>query len=323
MPQSEFGHQSRPFLPQSLEGRLVGSLLRGAGAVLLLCAAAGWLSLITWSALDPSLTHATAGPTRNWLGPIGAILSDLFLQTLGFVAILAFLAPAFWGYEFLSSERVLGLRVRLWAFPAAIVILAGAFSSLPAPSSWPMNHGLGGMTGDTVFSLIAGALAMLNPARAGAVAGLVLFTGGMGLLAIGLGLSQKEWSLLWQRAPRAMDAARPSNANRWSSLWMRWFAAAEPQPPVRNERRHAAPAGYAPQSIHRQDPTPAWDADPRRDARPLIEPEFQFEGEDPAGHDLAPEYQTEYQHEFSRSRPAPTCSMPTRHLSRRPSASIA
>ena len=42
--------------------------------------AAGWLSLLTWSAADPSLTHATSGTTRNLLGPFGAILSDLLLQ---------------------------------------------------------------------------------------------------------------------------------------------------------------------------------------------------------------------------------------------------
>ena len=58
------------------------SLTQGAGGLLVFCGAAGWLSLLSWSLSDPSLTHATGGPIRNWLGGPGAILSDLLLQTL-------------------------------------------------------------------------------------------------------------------------------------------------------------------------------------------------------------------------------------------------
>jgi S-DNA-T family DNA segregation ATPase FtsK/SpoIIIE len=195
-------HEPRPFLPQSLEDRLFGWLSRGVGFVLLAIAVAGWVSLTTWSAFDPSLTHATAGATRNWLGPPGAILSDLFLQTLGFVAIFFFLAIAGFGAELIYRERVEALRYRTWLLPLSILVLAGAFSSLPAPASWPLSHGLGGMIGDVAFNFIAGLFAVVNPQRAGLATGFLLFTVGMCLFTATLGLTQREWRFLVTRDPR-------------------------------------------------------------------------------------------------------------------------
>lgn len=210
-------HESRPLLPVSLGDRLVGGLLRIVGMALLAVAALGWLSLITWSSLDPSLTHATSGPTRNWLGAVGAIISDLLLQTFGLVAILLFLAPAFLGVELVLRERVAAFRFRLWLLPLALLVLAGAFGSLPAPSRWPLNHGLGGMAGDAGFSLVAGVFAIINPARAGLATGLALFAAGFWMLSKGLGLSPVEWALLWARSPS-------SSEHRFSPmrLWNEW-----------------------------------------------------------------------------------------------------
>ena len=84
-----FSSEPQPLLLDTVEARLVGWFLKSAGVVLLLAAVLVWLALATWSAQDPSLTHATSGLTRNWLGPIGAIVADLMLQTLGFAAIFA------------------------------------------------------------------------------------------------------------------------------------------------------------------------------------------------------------------------------------------
>jgi S-DNA-T family DNA segregation ATPase FtsK/SpoIIIE len=225
-----FDIEHRPSLARGGDW-LQHGLLTAVGHMLLALAVLGWLSLATGSAQDPSLTHATSGLTRNWLGPIGAIVSDLLLQTLGFCAIFVFLGLAVPGYELAHNARIDGLRLRLGLFPLSIVVLAGAFGAVPAPSSWPVNHGLGGIIGDIVFGTVSGLLAIINPGRAGAASGLVLFAGGMCLLSSGLGLGQREWSLLWQRSPQS---ARASGVGVLSGL-KRWLArrrtpvAAEPE----------------------------------------------------------------------------------------------
>ncbi len=190
------GLEPRPLLPPTLEERLLGLLMKVMGVLLVLLALAGWLSLMTWSASDPSLTHATSGTTRNLLGPIGAILSDLALQTVGFAAIAVFLGPAWAGGELLLNERLDRLRARTLLFALALIVLAGAFSSVPAPDTWPLNHGLGGAIGDLVFRALTGLIALLLPSAAAALSGLVLFAGGMSLLCAGLGIGQRELSLL-------------------------------------------------------------------------------------------------------------------------------
>ena len=211
--------ESQPLFLDSVEERLVGWLLKAVGWLLLAAALVGWLSLATWSAQDPSLTHATSSAARNWLGKPGAIVSDLLLQTLGFSAIFAFLGLAGPGFELVQHRRISGLKLRLGLFPAAVLALAGAFGSLPAPEVWPLSHGLGGILGDMVFGAISGLFAVLNPARAGVVTGLLLFAGGMCLLSSGLGLGQREWVLLWKPGANLGQAPSISPGD-----WRQWLA---------------------------------------------------------------------------------------------------
>src|SRR6186713_291835 len=134
-----------PSLQASLTGWLRGWLCKVSGAIMLAGCAAGALSLLTWSAADPSLTHATSGATHNFLGPIGAILSDLLMQMVGLAGIFAFLPPVFWGLQLLSAQKVEGIRAKLVAAPVAIILLACAFASLPATATWPLHHNYGGI----------------------------------------------------------------------------------------------------------------------------------------------------------------------------------
>lgn len=204
------GRSARPLLPDDLEGRLVAGILKAAGTALVGLALAGWLSLLTWSAQDPSLTHTVGGSVGNWLGPLGAVVSDLLLQTLGFSAILFFLAFAGPGLELIVRQRVPALRLRLGMFPLGILAIAGALSSLPTPASWPMLHGLGGIAGDAILGFARTALAIISPDRAGIVAGVCLATVGCWLLSFALGMSTADWQriLLAAPSPRWKAAAR-------------------------------------------------------------------------------------------------------------------
>jgi S-DNA-T family DNA segregation ATPase FtsK/SpoIIIE len=193
----------RPILPQPLEERLKGSFWWLAGVLLAALTAAGWLSLITWSAADPSLTHAAGGATRNWMGPLGAIYSDLLLQSIGLAAIFGMVIMTFWSAELILRRRLIEARWRIMIAPVALLILAGALASLPPPARWPLHHGLGGAFGGMVLKLATSGFAIINPGRAGLVAGLVLFAGGMSALSAALGLTLREYALLWQRDPRA------------------------------------------------------------------------------------------------------------------------
>lgn len=185
------------FLPESFEHALRSGLSRSFGFILCAVAALGWLSLLTWTVTDPSPMHATAGQVRNLLGPFGAAISDLLLQMLGVAALAALLAPMLWGAELVVVRAVAHLRVKIFLLPIAVLMLAGGLSALPKPEGWPLRHGLGGFFGDTLLIVAAGVAGLLAPSRAPAIAGLVLFAAGVGLIAYCAGLSQRDiWTLM-------------------------------------------------------------------------------------------------------------------------------
>ena len=183
------GIDPQRLLPQSLEDRLLGWLGRTGGVALLVCFAVLWASLMSWSMADPSLTHATASEPRNLLGPAGAIISDLLLQTLGFAAVIALLAPLIWGMELVRAERVTFGRVKAGFYPLSILALAGGLSALPVFEAWPLHHGFGGVLGDGLFKLTSSVFAVINQDRAALAAGLVLNAAAAGMLGKSIGLN--------------------------------------------------------------------------------------------------------------------------------------
>ncbi len=200
------GFESRAIDPQrllsaTLEDRILGASARLAGVVLCTVTAIGWISLLTWSITDPSLTHATGGSTRNLLGPGGAILSDLLLQTLGIGAIFVLLPPAIWGLELILARHVPDFRAKFCLFPLAILLMAGASSALPTLSIWPLHHGFGGILGDALFKLVNNMFGLINPERGGLAAGLVLAGSGFAALIHSLGLSGRDLAYLVQADP--------------------------------------------------------------------------------------------------------------------------
>ena len=205
-------------LPRSLEDRLLGLLARAAGIALALVSAAAWLALLTWSVNDPSLTHATSGPTSNIFGAPGAVLSDLMLQTLGFAAVFALLAPMFWSIELGLAERIAEFRLKACLFPIAVLLLAGACSSLPALRSWPLHHGLGGIIGDVIYNLANSLLAAINADRAGLATGVLFFAAGASALIKSLGLTTRDLSSLISRGSGSGRMAG-RQAFRWRPIF--------------------------------------------------------------------------------------------------------
>ncbi len=234
-------------LPETLEDRILGASARFVGVLLCSVTAVGWISLLTWSVADPSLTHATGGTTRNLLGPGGAVLSDLLLQTLGIGAIFVLLPPAIWGLELIVARHVPDFRAKLCFFPVAILLLAGACSALPTLTIWPLHHGFGGILGDALFKLVQTVFALINPERGGLAAGLVFAGAGFAALIHSLGLSGRDLAYLMQADP----SRRRFNHTR---SWRTWIPVIASRLALRNSLR-AGTESYS--GMARQEYVPA------------------------------------------------------------------
>src|SRR5271166_3812241 len=111
------------------------------------------LALLTWSVADPSLNHATNAPVHNLLGAPGAIAADMVMQMLGLGCIAALAPPAFWGWRLLTARRLHHPRLKIGLYLLGIAATSALASLLPAPGSWPLPTGLGGVAGDALLAL--------------------------------------------------------------------------------------------------------------------------------------------------------------------------
>jgi DNA segregation ATPase FtsK/SpoIIIE, S-DNA-T family len=137
-------------------------LCEAGGLALLTLAALVAVALATWSVQDPSFSHATDGPVRNYLGTPGAVGADLLMQLFGLAATVFLLPVAVWGWRIATHRPFDREWMRLSFWIAGSVFAAGFASCLPKSERWPLPSGLGGVIGDAVLHLPALVLGPLN-----------------------------------------------------------------------------------------------------------------------------------------------------------------
>jgi len=128
-------------------------LMRGAGVLLFLCAAAALLALISYDSRDASLNHATGVEPSNLLGGLGATAADLLLQAFGMAAIAALAPPLVWGWRALTGRHLSHTMGRAFAWPLGTVLFAAGLGIFPAP--WSLPAGTGGLIGIAAAALSA------------------------------------------------------------------------------------------------------------------------------------------------------------------------
>jgi DNA segregation ATPase FtsK/SpoIIIE, S-DNA-T family len=137
-------------LPTAIREALVRRLRELAGLGLLALAAGTAAALMTWSAQDPSLSHATSRPIHNIAGYAGAIGADFLMQILGLGAIMLILPIAVWGWRMLTHRAFDREALRLGCWVLCTGSAAGFASCWPHGGAWPLPTGLGGVVGDAL-----------------------------------------------------------------------------------------------------------------------------------------------------------------------------
>jgi S-DNA-T family DNA segregation ATPase FtsK/SpoIIIE len=161
-------------------------VMRGAGLALVLAAAAALIALVSYNADDASLNNANVRDVSNWLGPLGAVASDLLLQVFGLAAV-AFLAPLFvWGARALRGKSLKYAMWRLVAWPLGTLLTAAGLGLLPAPERLPA--GFGGWIGIATTNLAARAAVTWHAGWVGWSLPLLLLLVGLPLAFLATGL---------------------------------------------------------------------------------------------------------------------------------------
>jgi len=155
------------------------------GIVLALAAILLLLALATYHTADPSLnTSVDLGAralVKNWVGPFGASMSDLFLQVLGFTAffIPIWMGTVAWGWMRSRWSGAVWLRALGCVF--AVVFLPTVFGLMPWHWRWMHAIPVEGVVGRLVAPVLVG---WLNVQGAWIVAGVLAVAGSYFALAI-------------------------------------------------------------------------------------------------------------------------------------------
>jgi S-DNA-T family DNA segregation ATPase FtsK/SpoIIIE len=187
--------------------------LRTCGVLLVGVSIAGALALATHNPTDPSLSTAAGGPPANWLGSVGAYVSDALLLLFGIGAALFLPVIAIAGLRMIRLEPI-GRMARGLLVAAIGALLLGVALGLTSGSAVSgLPGGWGGALGLAAAHGVDAATGLIkNPSIAGPVrlTALLLFAiAGLavGYLALGLRSEEKAWlGGLFRRTPRERRA---------------------------------------------------------------------------------------------------------------------
>ncbi len=227
------GEGMRAFFARRLR-EILGFVLFAAG-VLLLIAIGGY------RASDPSGSLASDDPVANWLGPVGARVADVALQSVGLSSLALAGALLAWGWRIFRHRGFRRGWLRLTLLPVALTATSMASAALTAPAAWP--SGLGGYLG---WWLMRGheswAFLGIDPRVVGAIAAAV--AAGTWYIAAGI-----PWMTYRRAGHRALSVI--GSVGRGGHLVYRKLRSGEAEP-------------YLDPEIAAQDPPPRASAPPRR-----------------------------------------------------------
>jgi S-DNA-T family DNA segregation ATPase FtsK/SpoIIIE len=207
---------SASFLPTGA-GEFVHRRLVEAVAVALAAASIALaVALATFHPADPSFNIATGGAPANAMGRAGAAAADLLMQSIGLAAWILPAVLAAWCWRIGSHRGLVRPWLRFVALPAALLFAAMALGHATAPADWPLNAGLGGITGDVLaerIALLVGEAVSADALAWGsdAVALAVFVT------AVGFGLA--EWQAIARGAWRGGRGAALGTAAAGTFAW--------------------------------------------------------------------------------------------------------
>jgi S-DNA-T family DNA segregation ATPase FtsK/SpoIIIE len=139
-------HSPAPAIAITIPIRLIGMIVLAIVGLLM-------VALASWSVDDPSLSYATSKPVANWLGFPGAVVADISFQVLGLGVIVLLIPLALWGWSFVRRRVPQKMGLRLIAWIGATGLSTGVLAFLPAPASWPLPTGMGGLIGSGFANL--------------------------------------------------------------------------------------------------------------------------------------------------------------------------
>ena len=235
-------------------GELAGLALAGLAVIV-------GVSLVTYSAADPSFNSASGAAPANLIGRPGAYGADLLLQWLGLAAGLLPLILGAWAWALLSHRGLTRKPLRFALAPLAVLLTAAGCASLGV-ADWPAAGGAGGAAGGILLSQLS-TLGLGGAKMVTAGIGAVFLLAAALALVMALGVPWREWRVLMRSAYWVLR--RTLRGTVWLARWVygrsgergeRVERTADDEKPVRASRlRRSERSEATADRAHRREPS--------------------------------------------------------------------
>ena len=159
-----------------------------AGFAIFLGLALAIAALSTWNVADPSFSYATDNEPTNLLGHGGAAFADLMMQFLGLSSLVALLPVLAFALALISGREFNRIPARLAAWGGGTLLASASLGCFPAPLTWPIPNGIGGVIGDMILRFPALFVGAYPTGILATALGVVFAVPAVGLLLFASGL---------------------------------------------------------------------------------------------------------------------------------------
>ena len=177
-------------LPESYQNFITNRLFELSGILLLFLSCFIFLSLLSFSPLDPSLNNLTSSEVSNLGGIIGANISDLLVQLFGYSSFILTVVLLSWSYKLIFHKYLPLIALHTFLLPFFLTSIS-VFINLLNLSS--VN---GFISNEIMISLLDFGLLSTNLNYILLLISVFLST--LLLLFFSMGLSKKDWFLTTQ-----------------------------------------------------------------------------------------------------------------------------
>ena len=188
------------FLPRGTGEFFRRRIVEFLGFAILALALAFAVSLISFSPGDPSFNNATPIAATNWLGPPGAYVADIGLQTIGLGAFTLTVILFAWAWRLVSHQGLHWIWLKFATLPVSVILSATFAATFEAPASWPVNSGFGGFTGDLLQQQVLAFAQWIGVAGSPWIHGATVAVLGLAAVLFTLGLSMGDWGRILHRS---------------------------------------------------------------------------------------------------------------------------
>ena len=177
-------------LPETIQNFLLNRILELVGISIIFLNCFIFLSILSFSPLDPSLSNSTVYEISNFGGHIGANISDILIQLFGYSSFLLSFVLLSWSYKLIFQKSLPFFFLNLFLLPFLLI----AFSLFLEISNLITNTGF---ISQEIVSVLFNISFLTSSLKINLIIILSLIAS-LIFLFLTMGLSKKEWYFISQ-----------------------------------------------------------------------------------------------------------------------------